>query len=602
MRRTRHCHGVLCATRLPAAALTALALCAALSLSPAVGAESPAHKERAARAEVLQPWHEPSDEASQQVSAYLLRRLVDYCNFPPKLAEEEGVPPLPGAQLVQMHIQFRHGDRSVIHSLATTSRPAFPCSAPSPHEAEWASHVLEPWISTVECITHPETCENATQQATSTRIDYALLLWRTARNGSEACSTRGGELSSIGWYQLQMLGASLAASYRDLLLRNDARTVALHAVSTDTGRTVLSATAFLRGLLHSLLGEEGVSATDSVAVPARGVSGEVAEEDACVDVGASAWVAHHREPICQGHRHQLAWRADALLSAVKESGATTEQRYTSKRVPQLQLPLRIHIMARKDDPMMFARAPQSCDAALHYEEQHHDFVWQYEHVPQGVRHRLAASAGLDDAAAASLQTESIVDDLYTRMCHAAPMPCWDTNKLFFEGTPHAHSAIAMAEEVLHHAAGAEYYDDRVPDPRVAQAFNHVLGLAAGGKQQSTAAAAAATAAAGEQPADHTLDAASSPAVVCMPLTDAATMLAFGDRHYRTRYSTQSTRTLVFPFLSQVVTQLVAAARGESRTPRVIIRAAHDTVIAPTLSALGWRERHMAWPGYAARII
>ena len=75
-----------------------------------------------------------------------------------------------------------------------------------------------------------------------------------------------------------------------------------------------------------------------------------------------------------------------------------------------------------------------------------------------------------------------------------------------------------------------------------------------------------------------------------------------DLLYAHRFSLPSIRLLTYPLLHQMLTQLEAAAAGVPGTPRVVLRAAHDTVLAPMLATLGWTRRAFPWPGYAARLV
>lgn len=68
---------------------------------------------------------------------------------------------------------------------------------------------------------------------------------------------------------------------------------------------------------------------------------------------------------------------------------------------------------------------------------------------------------------------------------------------------------------------------------------------------------------------------------------------------------QATRLSLFPFLVEVISKLEAAVNSSSSRPGLTIFSGHDTVIAPTLAALGVYDRDgflCRWPSYASRII
>ena len=74
-----------------------------------------------------------------------------------------------------------------------------------------------------------------------------------------------------------------------------------------------------------------------------------------------------------------------------------------------------------------------------------------------------------------------------------------------------------------------------------------------------------------------------------------------DLLYAHRFAAPAHQLLTYPLLAQVLAQLGDAAAGRAGAPRVVLRAAHDTVLAPLLAALGWARRAYPWPGYASRL-
>jgi hypothetical protein len=82
----------------------------------------------------------------------------------------------------------------------------------------------------------------------------------------------------------------------------------------------------------------------------------------------------------------------------------------------------------------------------------------------------------------------------------------------------------------------------------------------------------------------------------------------GDRLYCSRYAgahggSQATKLSLYPFLTEIVSKLEAAAVNASSG--LTIFSGHDTVIAPTLAGLGVYDRDSflcRWPSYASRIV
>ena len=90
---------------------------------------------------------------------------------------------------------------------------------------------------------------------------------------------------------------------------------------------------------------------------------------------------------------------------------------------------------------------------------------------------------------------------------------------------------------------------------------------------------------------------------CMSRAAASRIMAQGDSYYRSRWDGVPglTGALMTPVLQSVLRSMTAAAEGASG-PRFVLRAAHDTVIAPLLVSLGLPlPDGEAWPRYAARV-
>ena len=492
--------------------------------------------------------------ANVAVEAALADRVREYCANPPVEVAAEGRPPLPGARLVAAQVVFRHGDRSAIHALprtvpvgnATGVAGRWPCTAPSATEAAWAAAALLPTPSTQECVVHGVGCAVPGAPATGAhrRVREAIRAWQDVRDEGEPCGADGGDLSSVGWQQLSAIGEGLAAAYAPLMAWDNAATTALQVTTTDTGRTALSATAALRGFLHGLGASAEEGGGDAEGDPPR----------VCDDDGDTLPHALGLQRQCA--RAAATRHADAALAA--------------HAVPQLSLPLTLHVVNRDRDPLMYGLRPASvCPRAASDALLADEGVHAHARLPLDVAARMAAAAGLSieagvgeglapdtsgghlsvvDASNTLPGIEETVDDLYTRACHGHDLPCW-----------------------------------RAPPP----ALSH--------------------------PADGSSYPQYAP-LVCMSPSDALTLLTGADAHYQTRFGSESTRWLMQPYLAGLVTQLRAtlhaalppavpppAASSPPPPARVVLRASHDTVISPLLSTLGLTPRPRAWPGYASRV-
>ena len=93
----------------------------------------------------------------------------------------------------------------------------------------------------------------------------------------------------------------------------------------------------------------------------------------------------------------------------------------------------------------------------------------------------------------------------------------------------------------------------------------------------------------------------------MTMGDAASLIETAQAHYRARYSGSASQALMYPMLSSLAHRWRAALAAaeeapqvtnddepsqpsQPRTPRVLLRAVHDTVIAPLSAALGLHDR------------
>lgn len=430
----------------------------------------------------------------QPRGAYLTERLRHYCAYPPFPARDEGTAPAPGAVLEQVHVLVRHGDRSAIHTIPNTHKAAWPCTAPSHAEVRWATSALQPFRSSAECImAGGDACGRIAGAPLAKAVDRALFAWGRARSSGETCGEEGGDLSSVGWSQLLRIGKGLRRRYAELLARNDEATEALRFVSTDFGRTALSATALLRGLLNH------------------------------------SDVDHHAD------------------------GPTL--------FPQLALPLRLHIVPTREDVLIGMKHSGTCSRATRLQKQGIGEMFAYARLPDDVAARIATVAGIDASQVPG--TEEVADAVLARACHGYGLPCRDA------------------------AGGVLAEDRRDPDE---------FGSAKPGQLATNRKLLERS----KRQARETGDAAQAPAA-CLPEEDVETIVKRGDALYDTRFDNNVTRILVYPFASQLVEMLQNAAAGAAGRPRMVVRAAHDTVVRPVMAALGVKGAPYPWPGYAARV-
>jgi hypothetical protein len=127
-------------------------------------------------------------------------------------------------------------------------------------------------------------------------------------------------------------------------------------------------------------------------------------------------------------------------------------------------------------------------------------------------------------------TEEIVDDVYTRLCHGEPLPCFDAEHAAKNGNGNGGAASASPSAEAQVSAGTA--DIRQME---GEAFDD-----------------------GEESAEDSVESAlggmpeaAAPGAACLSIADAEAIVARGDEHYAARYDSASVRWLMYPFLSQV---------------------------------------------------
>jgi len=383
-------------------------------------------------------------------------------------------------------------------------------------------------------------CEDVGGPPLGSKFDNALPAWGRARAASEACSvTEGGELSSVGWAQLQAVGGALARAYRGLLAAPaDPLRPPLHVHSTDTGRTAWSAAAMVGGLLAELLPERGAgealikaSTAAAAAAAGGGSGGGSAGAEALQRASASLNSAGEASP------QPLAWSAPAALptglaralahnrslAALLQKGVAPPPG-AAALVPGLELPLPLHVLPRDEEFMLWPKKAQMCARAALLQFRAEEEIFQHQVVPADVAARIAALARVPEEEVPT--TEECADDLLTRRCHSQPRPCWG-----------AAGCLSGADEATIVKRCDEGYKHRFSNEVTRLLTYPMLSQLAGQLRRAAA-------------------------------------LAQGGG---------------------------AALPGGGAAPRVQLRSVHDTVIAPMLATLGALDPTYAWPSYASRV-
>jgi hypothetical protein len=498
-------------------------------------------------------------------------RGARYCAAAPAPARAEGAAPAPpgggaaapGAPayaLAHAAVIVRHGDRSAIGRLPGAARGVFPCGEPSAAAVARTAAALRPFRSSAACVLAGgvgAACAGPFAGAALTNgTDRALRAWGVARAPGDACGAAGGELSSAGWAQLRATGALLARAYAPLLLGDDGDAgggaggdepppadVPLHVVSTDTGRTALSAAAFVDGLVAELAvelaaraggGAGGAGGAGAGARGARGAPPEATSEAASSGASASVTAAGG----------VAADDGAAAAAAAAAAGAALFPRG----------PLALHILPREEDPMLWPKKAYVCARAGVLQHRAFDAIFAHQVMEPGVAARVAALS--NTSLSAMPTTEECADDVSTRACHGHALPCWPPPPGAPPGAPprclapeDAAAIVARCDEGY-----AFRYDNEVTrllafpvlrqlTAQMERADARARALRAGGGAGGGAAGGGAAAA-------------------------AAVAAALGD---------------------------------DGAVPRLQFRAGHDTVIAPLLAALGATDAPHAWPSYAARL-
>jgi hypothetical protein len=547
---------------------------------------------RSASLQATQPFHELPGSDEWTLGGHVAR----YCAEPPFGAYSEAQPPLPGYALAQAQVLVRHGDRSNIGSFPGTPRQVFECGEPTAASTARYAQELALFRSSVPCILaggSGAACEGIVGEDLGNSSDSARFSWGAPKAAGKACSV-GGELSTVGWRQLRGVGQALGGAYRGLLtddtLLGPRFSTPLLVVSTDTGRTALSAASLLGGVLEAVLPEWPPSPAAHSAEPGGG--------------GAGGGDAPFGEPLGGGRSTSAPPLASASLSSGGGEGGTpllllpntttttptavmTSVHPPSPRslstflipgincsaiggpIPGLALPLPLHVLPREADVALWPKKAHVCAAAAVEQEEREEDMFQHQVLPADLAARIAHAAGVEADALPTV--EEFADDLLTRHCHKLPLPCWA--------------------------------------PR--GSGNGSAGAGAGAGNGS----------------------------VCLEASAASAILERCDTGYAHRFTNRVTDVLTFPLLKHLSDALARAAalwaRGgrsasgngamDSATsssgsdsgsgsgsesgsgsnsgsvPRLVLRSVHDTVLAPLLSTLGAQSRPYAWPNYASRV-
>lgn len=339
--------------------------------------------------------------APGDIESVARNRKAQYCASSPFGAQDETIFDVPGSTLLQAYVIVRHGDRSNLGRIPGAKRNfTFACGSPQA-ERNFLSQVLRPVLSTPECILQANKAPKCDSSATSTGASRSDLVtfggssadWTRQRIGFETCA--GGDLTTLGWNQLFTLGHEAGKAYSSLL--QDDRgpsSVPLSVVSTNTSRTILSASAFVTGVLyaHSYNGSNDIYDEATGELQSRPLT-----------------------PI-------------SLRDAV-----------SSKILPGLQYPLPLHVLERSKDVMLWAKDPSVCLSAALVREQMDAELRPLQEVQQSIQEKIHFTTNIDPETLP--HNDEFVDDLFTRACHNHPPPCWHSRD------EHEHDVCLTWDEI-----------------------------------------------------------------------------------------------------------------------------------------------------------
>jgi hypothetical protein len=315
--------------------------------------------------------------------AKLHDRTRAYCAWPLKGALHEAQPPTDDVAWTLRHVTLlgRHGDRSALHSsrFPLLSRPTpFLCGEPSADVFAWAASRVHPFCASPACAAAGggAECEVPCAEGLLPDPDRALEAWGRVVQADGACGEEGGTLTTRGWRQLRELGGEMGRAYSSLLGSNVSGTTPVRLVSTDTGRTALSALAFA----HGLLGD----------VPVQG-SGAAPPLSAVVGPLSRLWGGAPPRPV--------------------------------PSLPQLHLPLPLFIVPRAVDPLLVTRLLASCPRARTLQSAEESSFRPSLLAESAAGIALARLTGIP---AVHLPTaEEAADITFAGLCHGHGLPCFD---------------------------------------------------------------------------------------------------------------------------------------------------------------------------------
>jgi hypothetical protein len=487
----------------------------------------------------------------------LAGRTARYCADPPFGPHDESAAPSLGYELVHATVLVRHGDRSNIGRFPGTAREVFECGEPTASAVARYARELSLFRSSSDCLLAGGSgplCEGITGGELGESSDSARFSWGLQKEAGSACSV-GGELSTVGWRQLRGVGQTLGLVYRDLILAGGYATTPLQVISTDTGRTVLSAASLFGGVLEALIpgwpesragnNNSSSSSSSSGSSSGSGSSEGQAPPLASASVTEAGEAAPLREPptVARPAGQGVAPPPTRSLSALQAHWLASG--LAANPLPGLTLPLALHVLPREQDPMLWPKKAHVCPAAAVAQGQQEEAIFQHQVLPEGVAGRVAALTGVGEDSLPT--TEECADDLLTRACHRLPLPCWNSSQGLACLPPGDAAAILQRcdEGYAHRFTNA--VTDVLTYPLLSQLL-HTLQRAAA-RQQAEASARQGSGSGG--------GAAAEAAAAALP--DGGTV------------------------------------------PRLALRSVHDTVLAPLLAVLRATEQPYAWPTYASRV-
>lgn len=346
-----------------------------------------------------------------------------------------------------------------------------------------------------------------------------------------------GHLTGKGWEQVLHIGLDMGEHYASLLTRNDMPWSIPLKIVTTNYGRTVLTAA---GLGTGILASIQSSTVQNLSS------------------SSSSHQHSHSSAIHEEFRHSqgISSVASRLVSSSSSSGTTA----SSPLLPGLQLPLPIHIVPRLIDVTLWPKNESVCERAKTMQTMDLSTMFAHAYPPDDIGVTIASNAviPMDQVPL----TEEIVDDLYTRFCHGYSIPCWEFDNTNINMDIEKNIADNNQRIGLMNQGSTGTVNELQIDPSTGTNRNSLR---------------------------------------CLDHDQVSRLVASGDALYHHRFSNRATVLLTYPLLKNIATTLRRSAQHSKNSPRVMVRAAHDTGLSPLLATLGAHDGVYAWPGYASRV-